>query len=364
MLACLVKCDERSLFHLVAFDLLTETHKFFSFFAILKLAMSQMSSNNSTMFSNHYPVHFPDFNPPTGELESNGDCNLELDFAFWIINGVFGVLILLGNSLTCATFLRFENLRRSYMNLLLLSLAICDAAMAVIVTPGYATFCTGCSYNLSKFCWFFEGGKDVCLLTSTFNLLAISYDRHLAIFQPLKYQVKMSRRKLRVILSVVWLTPLFLASLRNIWSHTRPENVVEKLNRTYSYILLIVFVILPIVIVSVINITILIAIKKQRQKVTVLNRTSCGVWWKKQTRMQYLHLRKGTLSCVLIVVIFVACWLPRTVYYAFYLFNHPELVTPILRKNFRDFSFIAIIHESPNILFLSKGVSTSCQNFN
>ncbi|XP_022790870.1 melanopsin-like [Stylophora pistillata] len=284
------------------------------------MAMSQTYSNNSA------------FKPPRAELNPNEDCSKELDFAFWIINGVLGVLILLGNSLTCATFLRFETLRRSYMNLLLLSLAICDAAMAVIVTPGYATFCTGCLYNLSAFCWFFEGGKDVCLLTSTFNLLAISYDRQLAIFQPLKYQAKMSRRKIHVILSVVWLTPLCLASPRNIWSHTRPENVVEELNRTYSYILLFVFVILPIIIVSVINATIFIAIKKQRRKVTAFNGTNCGFWRKKQNRMQYLQLRKGTLSCVLVVVFFVVCWLPRTVYYSFYLFNRPELVTPILRK--------------------------------
>lgn len=274
----------------------------------------------------------PIFQPNVGEVSIEENCSKELDFLFWIVNGVIGAFILLGNSLTCAAFLRFENLRRSYMNLLLLSLAICDVLMAVLVTPGYASFCTGCMYGLSKFCWVFEGGKDVCFLNSTFNLLAISYDRQLAIFQPLKYQAKMSRRKLRLILSAVWIVPLCLASVRNIWSHNQLPKVVEEWNRTYSYILLCVFVIVPILVVSVINVAIFYAIRKQRRKIAAFNGNNCKYWWKKKHRLRYIQLRKGTLSCVLVVIAFVVCWLPRAFYYFFYLFDHPELVTPFLRK--------------------------------
>lgn len=294
--------------------------------------MPNISALNQSIVRFPGPPDLPVFHPNADISHDGENCSKELDFLFWIINGVIGVLILSGNSVTCAAFLRFENLRRSYMNLLLLSLAICDVLMAITVTPGYAAFCTGCRYGFSKLCWVFEGGKDVCFLSSTFNLLAISYDRQLAIFQPLKYQTKMSRKKIRYILSAVWIGPLCLTSVRNIWSHNQPPYVVEQWNRTYSYILLCVFVIIPILIVSVINAAIFTVIRKQRRRITAFNCNNYKYWWKKKHRMQYIQIRKGTLSCVLVVITFVICWLPRNFYYFFYLFNHPELVTPFLSK--------------------------------
>lgn len=285
--------------------------------------MPEAFANNSSSLPRSSYQGLPTFQHGVG-LNSDENCSKQLDFLFWIINGAIGVAVLLGNSLTCAAFLRFENLRRSYMNMFLLSLAVCDVLMAILVTPGYAAFCTGCTYSLSELCWVFEGGKDICFLNSTFNLLAISYDRHLAIFQPLYYQTRMSRKKFRLILSAVWVTPVCLASVRNIWSHSKPNDVVEEWNRIYSYSLLSVFVVIPIVVVSVINIAIVTAIRRQRQKITSND--------SRRNAREGQQARKGTFSCVLVVVTFVVCWLPRAVYNLFYLFNRPELVTPLLLK--------------------------------
>ncbi|XP_068674697.1 D(1) dopamine receptor-like [Montipora foliosa] len=290
--------------------------------------MPEYFTNKSSLNLSH-PQKRPTSLRSHWDKDRDENCSRELDFLFWIVNGFIGVVILLGNSLTCAAFLRFENLRRSYMNQFLLSLAVCDILMAVLVTPGYAAFCVGCTYTLTEFCWMFEGGKDICFLASTFNLLAISYDRYLAMYHPLRYQTRMSRKTIAVILSAVWITPVSLASVRNIWSHAQPRDVVEEWNRIYSYFLLFIFVIVPIVIVSLINIAILVSVQKQKQKITVLNsKNDTG----KHRRKQYLQIHKGTLSCVLVVITFVFCWIPRAFYYIFYLFNRPELVTPLLRK--------------------------------
>lgn len=311
-------CIRRTVFQLVLFP---------------QPAMSEGFANNSSFMLSSSDQGLPTFQR-YGDKINEENCSKELDFLFWIVNGAIGVVILLGNALTCAAFLRFENLRRSYMNLFLLSLAVCDVLMAVIVTPGYAAFCTGCTYTLSGVCWVFESGKDICFLNSTFNLLAISYDRHMAIFQPLNYQIRMSQRKIRLILSAVWITPVCLASVRNIWSHSQPSDVVEEWNRIYSYCLFFVFVIIPIVIVSIINSAIFIAIRRQRRRITVFNFNNNNHLHGKTRKntKQYLQLSKGTLSCVLVVITFVVCWLPRGFYYFFYLINQPELVTPLLRK--------------------------------
>ena len=289
--------------------------------------MAEHLTNSSLLLHRDQSRKLPlDLQNYSGE-ETDENCSRNLDALFWIINGSMGVVIFLGNSLTCAVFVRFGNLRRSSMNQFLLSLSVCDVLMGVLVPPGYASFCTGCSYTLSQLCWVFVGAKDVCFLASTLNILAISFDRYSAMFQPLKYEVRMSGKAIVVMLSTVWVTPVCLASIRNIWTHSQPSEVGNEWNRKYSYFLLIAFAIMPIIMVSIINISILRAIKRQRQKIITVSSDAA-----RKRRKQYLQLHKGTLSCVLVMITFVVCWLPRVFYFFLHLFDQSELATPLLLK--------------------------------
>ena len=276
---------------------------------------------------------------PSNDIDEKCDETLEL--VSWIINGFLGILIFLGNSFVFLVFLHSKRLCRVYMNMFLLSLALCDLSMAVFVVPGYAAFCTGCSYPLTDLCWLFEGGKDVCFLASVFSLLAITYDRYLAVFRPLNYQVKMTQAKVYGIVLTSWLLPVVLASVRNAWQHNGRTSEIEIWNVTYSNILLFVFIFCPIITVTFVNIKIIFAIRNQRR--LYICRAEPSELASANTVINSLkeavRSRKGTMSCALVVVVFIVCWIPRACYFIFHLSHRTDLITPLLSKLSVSFLF-------------------------
>ena len=94
------------------------------------------------------PENFLSTPGETLQLQNESDfktplCDQRLDAVFWVVNGVIGVVIILGNSFTCTVFLSSSYLRQNYMNIYLLSLGVADISMAVLVVPGFAAFCSG-----------------------------------------------------------------------------------------------------------------------------------------------------------------------------------------------------------------------------
>ena len=191
-------------------------------------------------------------------------CDKSLDPIFWFLNSLLGVVILTGNLFTCFVFLSCRELRQSFMNNLLLSLAASDLLMGFFVVPWYSTFCTGCIYQLSGTCWLFEGFRDYAFLASVFNLFAITYDRKVAVFKPLLYHHYMNDKTLKCLLCLIWGMPLFLALIRATWRFNKPKDVVQIWNKNYTIFLLHAFVVFPIIVVTVINFAIISSIKKQQ----------------------------------------------------------------------------------------------------
>ena len=283
-------------------------------------------------------------------------CDHELDAIFWILNGVVGLAILLGNSFTVAVFLSRVHLRENYMNIYLISLGIADISMALLVVPGYSAFCSGCTYKLSKYCWFFGGARDIAFPATILNLLAITYDRHLAVLKPLHYASTMTRRKVFTILLGVWITPLAVSSVRNIWQHSWDKVVVKRNETVYNAVLSTLFTFLPIPILLFVNLRIMRAIKIHRRRIhaemvdslSFTNHTanrelseakhvafindSASESIQKQTRRNISRRKKGTMSCISIVLIFVLSWIPRAFLNFCSLFGRSDLASPLLTK--------------------------------
>lgn len=284
-------------------------------------------------------------------------CDQRLDVVFWVVNGIIGVVILLGNSFTCTVFLSSSDLRRNYMNIYLVSLGVADISMALLVVPGFAAFCSGCTYKWSEYCWVFGGARDIAFPATVFNVLAITYDRYTAVIRPLHYASTMTNRRVFTILFAVWVTPIVLSALRNIWYHSWSEEAVKNADKIYNVVLVITFVFLPLPVLLLVNLKIMRAIKSHGTRIHAnmvermcfqhfSNDSASGLSTRQsgkelvrynadlnaQNNRNASRQRKGTLSCVLVVFIFIISWLPRAFLNFCNLSGRRDLTSPMLVK--------------------------------
>ena len=250
-------------------------------------------------------------------LETNitdlSSCDQTLETTFLLLNTSFGAVTLLGNVSVFLSIATRPRLRQQPMNLFIASLAITDIIMAAVVVPSYSLFCVGClEYSVSKHCWFMEGSKDIALASSIYNLLAISYDRALAVFKPLQYPVLMNRRKAAFILIIVWSLSLSVALIRNFWNHTLTGARLSAINHKYNVILLIVVLLIPSIAISVVNIKIMRTIRRQAHQVFALgNSQDADKTISAESQSEMARKWKGTIACAIVVFVFVASWIPR-----------------------------------------------------
>lgn len=133
---------------------------------------------------------------PNKESRSSAECDDSLDLTFLLLNGLVSTFIVLGNGLACFIFLKNAHFRRCFMNTFLVSLGLADIFMALLIMPGYVIFCTSsCSESISEHCWLISLTKYLVFPATKFNLLAISYDRYIAVMQPLKYNAKINFKR-------------------------------------------------------------------------------------------------------------------------------------------------------------------------
>lgn len=258
-------------------------------------------------------------------------CSESIETLFFILFGVLGVIILTGNIFACVVFLITAKLRGSNMNILLVSLATWDILMSVFVVPFYAVFCgLGCEKALKSYCWLMRGAKDCVKIGTTLNLYAITYDRYVAVLQPLRYKSKVTSTRVIGMLTVVWLLPLLLAGIRNSWQHSFDKPEVRFANKIYDSVIVLGLVVFLVVLMLITNIKIIRAIRKQakRERRDLQN--------KSLTSQQ----RKGTTACVIVTLVFMVCWVPRTVYNFSFIVDPPGLASPLFFRICFLFLFI------------------------
>ncbi|KPJ15688.1 Dopamine D2-like receptor [Papilio machaon] len=118
---------------------------------------------------------------------------------------VFPVLTLFGNVLVILSVARERSLKTA-TNYFIVSLAVADLLVAVVVMPFGVYYLFNGSWGLPAFvCDSYIAMDVTCSTSSIFNLVAISVDRYIAVTQPIKYAKHKSSARVWLMIAVAWL---------------------------------------------------------------------------------------------------------------------------------------------------------------
>uniref|UniRef100_A0A8C6SKP9 G-protein coupled receptors family 1 profile domain-containing protein n=1 Tax=Neogobius melanostomus TaxID=47308 RepID=A0A8C6SKP9_9GOBI len=238
------------------------------------------------------------------------------------------VSTLLGNTLVCAAVVKFRHLRSKVTNFFVISLAVSDLFVAVLVMPWEAiTEVTG-TWLFGRFCGVWIAFDIMCSTASILNLCIISVDRYWAIASPFKYERKMTHRVAFVMIGVAWTLSILISFIpvQLNWHQEgageEDPSCVANLNRTYAISSSLISFYIPVLIMVATYTRIYRIAQTQIRRISSLERAaeqahhqpgraqphrtndeaSLKSSFKKETKVL------KTLS--IIMGVFVFCWLP------------------------------------------------------
>ncbi|XP_043288011.1 dopamine D2-like receptor isoform X2 [Venturia canescens] len=165
---------------------------------------------------------------------SIGQCNVTLDEEkteadnWWaLILIVVPCLTLFGNVLVILAVVR-ERTLQTVTNYFIVSLALADLLVAVLVMPFAVYVLVNGSWSLPGFvCDFYIAMDVTCSTSSIFNLVAISIDRYIAVTQPIKYAKHKNNRRVWLTILLVWAISAAIGSPIVLGLNNTPDRIPD-----------------------------------------------------------------------------------------------------------------------------------------
>ncbi|KAG2463396.1 D(1C) dopamine receptor [Polypterus senegalus] len=265
---------------------------------------------------------------------SAGTVGESADLSVRILTGcVLFLLIvstLLGNTLVCVAVVKFRHLRSKVTNFFVISLAVSDLFVAVLVMPWKAITEVAGGWLFGSFCNTWIAFDIMCSTASILNLCIISVDRYWAIASPFRYERKMTQRVAFIMIGVAWTLSILISFIpvQLNWHRAeeleqvahfsnQTENCDARLNRTYAILSSLISFYIPVAIMIVTYTRIYRIAQTQIRRISSLERAvehshphasdcphenSLKTSFKKETKVL------KTLS--IIMGVFVFCWMP------------------------------------------------------
>ncbi|RWS06280.1 Octopamine receptor beta-2R-like protein [Dinothrombium tinctorium] len=136
------------------------------------------------------------------------------------------VSAVLGNLLVIISVFRHHKLRTA-TNYFIVSLAVADMLVAIFAMTFKASIALNGSWLFNQLTCDFYNACDVLFTTASLcNLGCISIDRYYAIIKPLDYPMKITNKTVSIMLTIVWVSSFFLASVPFVTGiYTTPEHL-------------------------------------------------------------------------------------------------------------------------------------------
>ncbi|KAM4729910.1 prokineticin receptor 1b [Anableps anableps] len=279
----------------------------------------------------------PDYDIPPDEIP-----DITQGQAFFVATIVIGIILVcimlvcgLGNFIFVATLTRYKKLR-NLTNLLIANLAISDFIVAVVCCPFLVDY-----YVVKQLSW--DHGLVLCasvnylrtvsLHVSTNALLAIAFDRYMALVHPLKPRMKYQTAY--CLITGVWIVPILISipsayfASETMYSLGDTSSTTHKVfcaqiwsvdqqayYRSYFLFVFAVEFVGPVIIMTM-----------------CYARISCELWFKnvpgfqtKQIKKKLRCRRKTVMVLIGILTAYILCWAP---YYSFTILRdfYPTLIS-------------------------------------
>uniref|UniRef100_A0A674P9S0 D(1B) dopamine receptor n=1 Tax=Takifugu rubripes TaxID=31033 RepID=A0A674P9S0_TAKRU len=239
------------------------------------------------------------------------------------------VWTLLGNFAVCTAVFRYRHLRAKVTNIFIVSLALSDLLVALLVMPWKAVAEVAGFWPFGAFCKTWLSCDIMCSTASILNLCVISVDRYWAISSPFRYERTMNRKVASVMIGVIWIVSVVISvvPVQLDWHRAEigyppaedlapgggtSEGICDSsLSRTYAISSSLISFYIPVAIMIVTYTRIYQIAQIQIRMISSLERAaehaqSCRSDLKVSIRKETKVLK--TLS--VIMGVFVCCWLP------------------------------------------------------
>uniref|UniRef100_A0A8C9XCZ9 Trace amine associated receptor 1 n=1 Tax=Sander lucioperca TaxID=283035 RepID=A0A8C9XCZ9_SANLU len=261
--------------------------------------------------------------------------------SLYIFLGSLSVVTVCGNLLVVISIIYFKQLH-SPTNSLILSLAVADLLVGVVVFPVSMTFTvTSCFYYKDIFCKVRDSFDAMLSTASILNLCCISIDRYYAVCQPLTYRTKINVNVVVVMILLSWGVSLLVTigfMIPDLTHEKCEENcfndalLADIFGPMFSFYL-------PVIVMLCIYLKIFLVAQEQ---VRSIQNTTCQS--KKSGATVSKMERKATKTLATVLGVFLMCWSPFFLCFTFQLFLHVSVPLPL----FETLNWIALLNSMLN----------------